>query len=260
MKKLMCAVAALAAGVAMADVTSANIVGYQTIEIPGGRVYSMFCPVFDKVGGATFKLGDIEVVGQDGKEYDGSDNAHKLTGLTARKLKNGALAMGTTWNYATTLKNGVPYKWTLQNAHTNEFESGEGIIVCNNSSNVFFRVSGEVVLEPMYCIPGGRVYSIWGNNTPNDITLGDIGVYGLDGKEYDGSDNAHKLTGLTARKLKNGALAMGTTWNYATTLKNGVPYKWTLQNAHTNVIAAGESIIVCNNSTNVFFRLPSPIK
>ena len=234
-----------------------DAVGYQQIEIQGGRVYSIFCPTFDKVGGTKFTLGDIEVIGQDGKEYDGSDAAHKITGLSVRKLKNGALAMGTTWNYSTAAATGGGVRKWYTNS-TQEFESGEGIIVQNNSSNIFFRVSGEVVLEPMYCIPGGRVYSIWGNNTPVDITLADIGVYGQDGTEYDGSDAAHKITGLSVRKLKNGALAMGTTWSYSTAAATGGGIrKWYTNGA--NEIKSGESVIFQNNSSNVYFRLKSPI-
>ena len=212
----------------------------------------MFCPTFDAINGK-FTLGDIQVIAQDGKEYDASDRWHRLTGgLNVQKLKNGAAAMGTTWSYTTS--NGR--KWSTNNNNTNEFESGEGVIVYNNSSNLFFRVSGQVALEPMYCIPGGGKYSIWGNNTPRKITLGDISVYAQDGKEYDASDRWHRLTGgLNVQKLKNGAAAMGTTWSYTTS--NGK--KWSTNNNNTNELAAGEALIVYNNSSNLYFKVKSPL-
>ena len=60
MKKLMFAAAAMAAGIAMADVTSANIVGYntkQTAEV----LYPTFGACFIPVNGAkTYQLGDIK--------------------------------------------------------------------------------------------------------------------------------------------------------------------------------------------------------
>lgn len=51
MKKLMFAVAALAAGVACAEITSANVVGYQTTDLAAG--YTMTGPSFINVGDST---------------------------------------------------------------------------------------------------------------------------------------------------------------------------------------------------------------
>ena len=49
MKKLMFAAAAIAAGVAMADITSANVVGYQNIEVKNG--FNMIALNFQPVDG-----------------------------------------------------------------------------------------------------------------------------------------------------------------------------------------------------------------
>ena len=69
MKKLMFAAAAIAAGIAVADVTSANIVGYNGIstEVEGVKtkymgVGSVFIPVGGVGEGNTYKLKDISVV------------------------------------------------------------------------------------------------------------------------------------------------------------------------------------------------------
>ena len=65
MKKLMFAAAAIAAGIAVADVTSANVVGYQNVAVPESGSFAgiapTFCPVTDGVTG-TIKLGEIKPV------------------------------------------------------------------------------------------------------------------------------------------------------------------------------------------------------
>ena len=115
-----------------------HAVGYQNLEIQGGAKYSIFCPTFDAVTGK-FTLGDIGVYGQDGKEYDHADKYHAIGSgkLYAMKLKNGALSMGSQLPYVTTKSNNVPKKWG--DNKTVELESGEGVVVYNGLSNLFFR-------------------------------------------------------------------------------------------------------------------------
>lgn len=59
MKKLMCAVAALSTGICLADITSANIVGYNTAELTKGK-YNTMTVQFGNVGTGTFSLNDIK--------------------------------------------------------------------------------------------------------------------------------------------------------------------------------------------------------
>ena len=63
MKKLMFAMAVMAAGAAMADVTSANVVGYQNLEtVSVGK--KMICPTFLNVGESNkVSLADLKVTG-----------------------------------------------------------------------------------------------------------------------------------------------------------------------------------------------------
>ena len=176
------------------------------------------------------------------------------------KLKNGALKVDDSISYITKKPTGgkEPTRWGEDS--TTEFESGEGVIVYNGLSNLFFRVSGEVVLEPMYCIPGGK-YSIFGNNTPNQITLGDIGVYGQDGTEYDGRNKYYNITAgrLTVCKLQNGALKVDDSISYITKKPTGgkEPTRWGEDSTVT--LDPGESVVVYNGLTNLYFRLKSPI-
>ena len=77
MKKLMFAVAAIAAGAAVADVTSANVVGYDSANMQeGGNVVgAAFIPVG---GGKMVDLTSITVTGYEGT-FAGTISASKLT-------------------------------------------------------------------------------------------------------------------------------------------------------------------------------------
>jgi len=60
----MCAVAALSAGICMADITSANIVGYQTVNAPAAGTYMALSVSFDNVGqDASYKIASLLSVG-----------------------------------------------------------------------------------------------------------------------------------------------------------------------------------------------------
>ena len=67
MKKLMFAAAAIAAGVAVADVTSANVVGYQNFGV-GSGLSSLSAPPFLKIIGDR-KLSDLKFVSKDGTAF-----------------------------------------------------------------------------------------------------------------------------------------------------------------------------------------------
>ena len=59
MKKLVAAACALAAGLALAEVESANVVGYQEFTFPAGQQMTMFGIMFDGVGGTEMTVQDI---------------------------------------------------------------------------------------------------------------------------------------------------------------------------------------------------------
>lgn len=63
MKKLMCAAAALIAGVAVADVTSANIVGYANGDLREGN--TLASAQFVTIGGAEVDLQTVKPIGDD---------------------------------------------------------------------------------------------------------------------------------------------------------------------------------------------------
>ena len=83
MKKLMFAMAVMAAGAAMADVTSANVVGYQGLgtDSEGGNM--MLAPTFLKVSESnTVTLADLKVSGYEPPAWEkrGSDKKEKNYG------------------------------------------------------------------------------------------------------------------------------------------------------------------------------------
>ena len=62
MKKLMCAIAAVTAGLCYGSVESSNVVGYQNKEVEGGNLFNFIAPTFQRVDGKTVKLADFKLV------------------------------------------------------------------------------------------------------------------------------------------------------------------------------------------------------
>lgn len=80
MKKLMCAIAAVSAGICLADVTSANIVGYNTLsELQASsakKLYNMLSIPFTAVDGKGISLDDL--VFSNGKSASMSGSADQI--------------------------------------------------------------------------------------------------------------------------------------------------------------------------------------
>ena len=73
MKKLMFAAAAIAAGVAMADISSSNIVGYQNKDV--SRLLSNQIVTFEKVGGEGSDITEFYPVDENGDKLAGEVTA-----------------------------------------------------------------------------------------------------------------------------------------------------------------------------------------
>ena len=74
MKKLMFAAAAIAAGVACADITSANVVGFQTYDLAAG--FNLYAPTFEGIS-KSLNIQDIKLidaVGEGGESIQVLDN------------------------------------------------------------------------------------------------------------------------------------------------------------------------------------------
>ena len=59
MKKLMCAIAAVSAGICMADVQSANVVGYTTTQTMKAGMWYIIGSNFESVGGGSVRICDF---------------------------------------------------------------------------------------------------------------------------------------------------------------------------------------------------------
>ena len=64
--KLIAAVAAMTAGIAMADVTSQNVVGYQTL--PGNEGFTFITPTFIGIG-ANYDIQNVKIAGDNVTGY-----------------------------------------------------------------------------------------------------------------------------------------------------------------------------------------------
>ena len=86
MRKLMFAVAAMTAGIAMADVTSANVVGYSNNSITKG--YSLSAIQFNTIGAAkkSYKLSELVPTHANGSPVD--DAGGRLSIQTFTKSAN----------------------------------------------------------------------------------------------------------------------------------------------------------------------------
>lgn len=209
----------------------------------------MFTPVFEKVDGKAFTLGDIIVTDSEGHEYDETiDSSYKNRKISVYKLMTDQCVISASYDY--TSKNGK--KW--DDYASTPLVSGEGIIVYNyNDAPAKFRTSGGVILKPQINIPVG--YSIYGNNTPVDMTLGDIKVTDLEGHEYDETiDSSYKNRKLSVYKLMADQCVISMSYDY--TSKNGK--KW--DDYATESLKAGEALIVYNyNDAPCKFVLKDPI-
>ncbi len=130
------------------------------------------------------------------------------------------------------------------------FALGEAVCVNNDSGDtVYFRVSGEVDLVNQNTIATG--YVLWGNSTPNQIDLTQVGIVDENGDELD----TYNEIGLqkmddTGAYLDSYSFATGFGWN--------VDYDSLTVGDVT--LAPGESVCVNNDSgATVIFTLPSPI-
>ena len=180
MKQLMCAIAATAAGVALADVSSANIVGYATTTIEKSGQQQMVGGTFVSVGEDYIDIQDITVTGDPADEsawikwWDPVNKVYGAKALYVSELydKNGDAIVPTTagWGDA----DWVPVEKT--------FAPGEGFWWGVGKDGCGLTLSGEVVQPATKYI--GRTIAKSGqqqmviNAIPVELDLQDITVDG----------------------------------------------------------------------------------
>lgn len=210
MKKLMLGFAALAAGSVMA-IESANIVGYQNVNIPSG--YSIFTATFKNVSAASIDLTTIVPKTPAGADITGDNKVQVFT-------------LDTDGNYGETIIwcPKTAGGWSADSGETKIAEgkvtiaNGQGFAVYNNlkvngsgveatknatSSPSVFVVSGEVDLVCANTVPSG--YSVNGNSTPVAIDLNQIVPQTPAGVDISGDNKVQVFT-------------LGTDGNYGETI------------------------------------------
>ena len=211
MKKLMFAAAAIAAGVAVADVTSANVVGYQNI-VTGSDVGRITTMTFDKIAGVNRTLGEFTPVRVSGTQkfrnnnytltfYNASGNQRKVMEDTEiARLWPDALLDSTISNKAVVVawnpdeSAAGPAGWYLANDYSNKkyplkdyvLSDADGFRVTVAKAfaeGVYLTCSGEVCPEiKTIRIPAGQ-NTLIGNPTPADVTLGSLTPTRVSGKQ-----------------------------------------------------------------------------
>ena len=194
MKKLMFAAAAIAAGVAVADVNSANVVGYVTKGARGGFTY--FTPTFRALSGDQTKI-DINEIQMDADVDTDAADLQFLNVNGGTELDNDGELLAYSWVKAgdsrykgdvdMTGKNGV---WAIKGGtrlqpkyydpdptigQPNMLDIGQGVQI-GGTSDMKFQNAGQVGTESVAVLTrqarGGFTY--FGNPFPVEMSVNNI--------------------------------------------------------------------------------------
>ena len=171
-----------------ADVTSANVVGYTTVDLTG-KQYNCIAPGFMTAGtkeDGTFQMKDLQPTVFD----DGSDIVQLLNHTQARTVKTYFFYDGD-WYEDTEA-------WNDGNEDT--FDMTQGFLGNFAAKDVAFTSAGTVLGKPIQldCATDQLQYVMIGNPLPVDMTFKDIEVVAFD----DGSDILQLLDDTRARTVK----------------------------------------------------------
>ena len=214
------------ATVSLAELASANVVGYQELAVPSGS--SMRTATFQALAG-DYKISDIKVSGAEG---GGSDYAQKI---------NADGSWGDTYYYLTEDGMGVDNGWYKDGfgdepvSDEDTLSIGQAFIV-TAGTDFKMTVAGQVISgQATVTAPAG--FSIIGNPTPVEAKLSTITVSGAEGG---GSDTAQKI---------NADGSWGTMYYYLTEDGMGVDNGWYKDGfgdepvTDEDALAPGESMI-----------------
>ena len=182
----MFAAAVAAAGGLMA-IESANVVGYNTVDLTT-KQYNCIAPGFMSCGGSadTFQMKDIQPSAFD----EGSDIVQLLNTTQARTIKTYFFYDGDWYEDVD--------DWNEANDDT--FDLMQGFLGNFAAKDVVFTSAGTVVGDPsqLDCATDQLQYVMVGNPLPVDLTFKDIEVVAYD----EGSDILQLLGETNARTIK----------------------------------------------------------
>ena len=231
MKKLMFAIAAIAAGAAMADVTSANIVGYMSkVTNPGtdtGPKRHMLTPTFQQIGEEGMYMSEIKITGYQESSY--FQDAGNAPAVTMAKLSTGGSTL-VTYQWVDTCINGVWAGGYWVNKE-NEIQIGTGdepdpLLIAGESywtatprakregcNGLNFMFNGQVLQESQQvCLndasgTGPQRHGV-GNMMPVDVGLTELSIVGYQESSY--FMDAGNAPAVTAAKLSTGGSTLVT--------------------------------------------------
>lgn len=220
MKKLMFAVAALAAGVACAEITSANIVGYTTIETRASGS-TMLTPTFVGVtSDVQCTLADLSVTGYSAPSYD-EEEEEWVGGCNGAFVINFLTSTGT---------NEATYKWYDNGVKTGWYD-GKGAAISGGAASVIIEAgkamwiqgkgyslvsAGAVKATALVYATRSSGSTSCGNGLPVDTTLSKLTVNGYTAPSYD-EEEEEWVGGCNGAFVLNILSSSGT---------NEATYKW----------------------------------
>jgi hypothetical protein len=231
---------------AQADaVESANIVGYQSVEIPTG--FSLFTVTFENVDGGEYDLKNIKLLDENGAAIESSNGKVRIQKMDS----TGAYLTG--YPYRTT-RGGWCSGNTLLADGAVTFKSGEAFCVNNGGdTKVQFQVSGSVTIAPQSTSIAAGGFTLIGNMTPQTIDLKSIVPMKEDGSAIETSNGKIRVQKMAT----DGAYLTG--YPYRTT-RGGWCSGNTLLADGAVTLAPGESVCVNNGEDfAIVFKFPSPI-
>ena len=241
---------------------STFVVGYSYVEVPAG--WSMFTPVFDDVASGDITLGDIVVCNASGVEFDDTTagSGRSRGKVKVYKMDNTSGNLASSYLYTSAGYASKPASWGWGTNKGVALTSGEGVVVYNGQgAKVQFLVSGQVKLVPVLDIPAG--WGIFGNNTPVDVTLGDIVLCNADGVEFDDTTagSGRSRGKVKVYKMDNASGNLANSYLYTSAGYASKPASWGWGANKEVSVAAGEALVVYNGQgAAVKLQLPAPIK
>ena len=245
-------------------VESANIVGYQNINIPSG--YTIATPTFKDVTSGGFKLSQILPLHQDGDEF-GTSGSRRCNGVIVVNKINAEGNYTKAYSYFTLA---TKLGWYDDDGVKIEGEndvpllSGEALLVNNGYKNqpVLFRVAGEVDLVCLNGIPSG--YALYGNSTPSTIKLSEIVMLHQDGEPF-GTSGSRRCNGVIVINKISAEGNYTDAYSYFTLATKEGWYKddGTKVEGEADVtFAPGEAFLINNGYKNqpVKIQLPTPVE
>jgi hypothetical protein len=175
---------ALIAGLAMAQVQSANTVGFMDIKDENAAEgFNVVCPTFTTVGYNTVTLSDISLVGDDVAVRQDNLQIFDADGNADCQYQ---------WRAA-----GWYDLDTREYVNDEVIDRAQGVVIDSYNGGISIRSVGEVnvaAIEVENCVEG---FNVVGNPLPVNVTLGDVTLEGDDVtvrqdnlQLFDGSGNA----------------------------------------------------------------------